>query len=133
MLPLCLDQGVGVLAYNPLAGGLLTSKHHRDEPPAENTRFAVAGKLYRERYWNDANFAAVERLQAFFEARGKALTHVSIAWVLRQPAITSAILGATSAAQLSDSLKAVDTEIDEEEMQQLNDVWYELPKAAPRS
>src|SRR5437588_5185863 len=52
MLPLCLDEGVGVIAYNPLAGGLLTGKHHRDEPPAENTRFAVAGKLYRERYWN---------------------------------------------------------------------------------
>jgi aryl-alcohol dehydrogenase-like predicted oxidoreductase len=133
LLPLCLDQGVGVIAYNPLAGGLLTGKHHRDEPPAENTRFAVAGKIYRERYWNDANFAVVGRLQAFFEARGKALTHVAIAWILRQPAITSAILGATSAAQLSDSLKAVDTEIDEEEMQQLNEVWYDLPRIAPRS
>jgi aryl-alcohol dehydrogenase-like predicted oxidoreductase len=132
MLPLCLDQGVGVIAYNPLAGGLLTGKHHRDEPPAENTRFAVAGKLYRERYWNDANFAAVERLKEFFEARGKALTHVSVAWVLRQPAITSAILGATSAAQLSDSLKAVDIELDDEEIQQLNGVWYDLPKATPR-
>ncbi|MEN3334776.1 MAG: hypothetical protein V7641_4141 [Blastocatellia bacterium] len=128
MLPLCLDQGVGVMAYNPLAGGLLTGKHHRDEPPAENTRFAVAGKLYRERYWNDANFAAVERLLAFFAARGKSLTQVSVAWILQQPAITSAILGATSAAQLSDSLKAVDTHLDDEEMQQLNSAWYELPR-----
>jgi aryl-alcohol dehydrogenase-like predicted oxidoreductase len=131
-LPLCLDQGVGVIVYNPLAGGLLTGKHHRDQPPAANTRFAVAGRLYRERYWNDANFAAVERLQAFFAARGKALTHVAIAWVLRQPAVTSAILGATSAAQLSDSLKAVDTAIEDDEMQELNSVWYELPKASPR-
>ena len=97
-LPLCLDQGVGVLAYNPLAGGLLTGKHHRDEPPAENTRFAVASKVYRERYWNDANFAAVDRLKDYFVGRGKTLTHVAIAWVLRQPGITSAILGATSAA-----------------------------------
>lgn len=128
LLPLSLDQGVGVIVYNPLAGGLLTGKHHRDEPPAENTRFAVAGKLYRERYWNDANFAAVERLKEFFAARGKALTHVAIAWVLRQPAITSAILGATSAAQLSDSLKAVDMELDDEEIQQLNGVWYDLPR-----
>jgi len=132
MLPLCLDQGVGVIAYNPLAGGLLTGKHQRDQPPAENTRFAIAGKPYRERYWNDANFAAVERLKEFFAARGKALTHVAIAWILRQPAVTSAILGATSAAQLNDSLKAVDTAIDDEEMAQLNRVWYDLPKARPR-
>ena len=128
LLPLCLDQGVGVIAYNPLAGGLLTGKHHRDRPPAENTRFAVAGKVYRKRYWNDANFAAVEHLQAFFAARGKALTHAAIAWVLRQPALTSAIVGATSAAQLSDSLKGVETELDDEEMQQLNEVWPSLPR-----
>jgi len=128
LLPLCQDQGVGVIAYNPLAGGLLTGKHHRDQPPADNTRFAVAGPLYRGRYWNDANFAAVGRLQEFFAPRGKALTHAAIAWLLRQPAITSAILGATSAAQLRDSLKAIDTELDQEEMQQLNDVWHGLPR-----
>jgi 1-deoxyxylulose-5-phosphate synthase len=132
MLPLCLNQGVGVMAYNPLAGGLLTGKHRREQPPAENTRFAVAGKLYRERYWNDANFTAVEGLKEFFAGRGKVLTHVAIAWVLRQPAITSAILGATSAAQLNDSLKAVDTALDDEEMAELNGVWYDLPKAVPK-
>jgi aryl-alcohol dehydrogenase-like predicted oxidoreductase len=128
MLPLCLDQGVGVIVYNPLAGGLLTGKHHRDQPPAANTRFAVAGPMYRARYWNDANFEAVGRLKEFFAARGKSLTHVAVAWVLRQPAITSAIVGATSAAQLNDSLQAVDTQLDDEEMQQLNDVWYDLPR-----
>src|SRR5438067_11257390 len=85
LLPLCVDQGVGLIVYNPLAGGLLTGKHHRGEPPAENTRFAVAGRVYRERYWNEANFAAVERLEEFFAPRGKRLTHAAVAWVLRQP------------------------------------------------
>ncbi|HJQ22637.1 MAG TPA: aldo/keto reductase [Blastocatellia bacterium] len=133
LLPLCIDQGVGMMVYNPLAGGLLTGKHHRGSPPAENTRFAVAGRMYRERYWNDANFAAVERLQAFFAPRGKRLTHAALAWVLRQPGITSAIVGATSAAQLRDSLAAVTTELNDEEMEQLSDVWYDLPKPAPPS
>ncbi|HEY9232987.1 MAG TPA: aldo/keto reductase, partial [Blastocatellia bacterium] len=128
LLPLCVDQGVGLIVYNPLAGGLLTGKHHRGEPPAENTRFAVAGRIYRERYWNEANFAAVERLQEFFVPRGKRLTHAAIAWVLRQPGITSAIVGATSAEQLRDSLEAVTTTLDDEEMAQLNDVWYDLPR-----
>ena len=128
LLPLCLDQGVGVIVYNPLAGGFLTGKHRSDAPPAANTRFAVAGKLYLDRYWNDASFAAVERLKEFFSKRGKSLTHVAIAWVLRQPGITSAIVGATSAAQLRDSLGAVDIALEGEEADILNQVWYDLPK-----
>jgi 1-deoxyxylulose-5-phosphate synthase len=128
LLPLCLDQGVGVMAYNPLAGGFLTGKYHQDQQPPADTRFAVAGKPYRARYWNDASFAAVEDLKSFFDARGKSLTHASIAWILRQPAVTSAIIGATSAAQLSDSLKAVETQLDDEEMEKLNGVWATLPR-----
>ena len=117
LLPLCLDQGVGVIVYNPLAGGFLTGKHPRNAPPADNTRFAVAGKLYLDRYWNDASFDAVERLRAFFEARGKSLTHVAIAWVLKQRAVTSAIVGATSAEQLRDTLGGINLELDSGEME----------------
>jgi len=128
LLPLCLDQGVGVIVYNPLAGGFLTGKHRRDAPPAENTRFAVAGKLYRDRYWNEAAFDVVERLKSFFDARDKSLTHVAIAWAHKQPAVTSAIVGATSAAQLSDSLGGVDLELDEEELEACDNAWFDLPR-----
>lgn len=128
LLPLCLDQGVGVIVYNPLAGGFLTGKHRRDAPPAENTRFAVAGKLYRDRYWNEAAFDVVERLKSFFDARDKSLTHVAIAWALKQPAVTSAIVGATSAAQLRDSLGGVDLELDEEELEACDNAWFDLPR-----
>jgi len=129
LLPLCLDEGVGVIVYNPLAGGLLTGKHRRSEPPADNTRFAVAGRFYQDRYWNEASFDAVERLKAVFNARGKSRTHVSVAWVLRQQAVTSAIVGATSPDQLSDSLRAVELDLDEEEMEQLDSVWFDIPRA----
>ena len=128
LFPLCLDQGIGVIVYNPLAGGLLTGKHKRSAPPADNTRFAVAGKLYIDRYWNEASFDAVERLKSFFEARGKSLTHVSIGWALKHKAVTSAIIGATSAEQLRDSLHGVELELDEEEMEQLNNVWFDIPR-----
>jgi 1-deoxyxylulose-5-phosphate synthase len=129
LFPLCEDQGVGVIIYNPLAGGFLTAKHRRDAPPADNTRFAVAGKLYLDRYWNDSSFEAVERLRILFEARGKSLTHVALAWVLKQPPVTSAIVGATTAAQLRDTLGGVDLQLDEEEMEQCNTIWFELPRA----
>jgi aryl-alcohol dehydrogenase-like predicted oxidoreductase len=129
LLPLCEDQGVGVIVYNPLAGGFLTAKHRRDLPPADNTRFAVAGKLYLDRYWNDSSFEAVERLRAFFEARGKSLTHVALAWVLKQRPVTSAIVGATSAEQLRNTLGGVDLQLDAEEMEQCGNIWFDLPRA----
>ena len=128
LLPLCSDQGVGVIVYNPLAGGFLTGKHKIDAPPADNTRFAVAGKLYTDRYWNQASFESVEKLKAFFHPRGKSLVHVAIAWVLSQNVVTSAIVGATSAAQLNDSLSGYEMNLDEEEKGACDDLWFELPR-----
>jgi len=129
LFPLCQDQGIGVIVYNPLAGGFLTAKHRSGAPPKDNTRFAVAGKLYLDRYWNEACFEAVTRLGAFFDARHKSLTHVSLAWVLTQPAVTSAIVGATSPEQLRDTLGGVVLELDEQELAKCDDIWYELPRA----
>jgi aryl-alcohol dehydrogenase-like predicted oxidoreductase len=129
LVPLCLDRSVGILAYNPLAGGLLTGKHNRGEPPAENTRFAVGGQLYHDRYWNDACFSAIERLKRFFGPRNKSLTQVAIAWTLKRPGLTSAIIGATSAEQLRDSLAGVALELDGEEVEECDRVWYELPRS----
>jgi aryl-alcohol dehydrogenase-like predicted oxidoreductase len=128
LFPLCLDQGVGVIVYNPLAGGFLTGKHRAGAPPAENTRFAVAGGLYMDRDWNVASFNVVERLREFFAGRGKSLTHAAIAWVLREPAVTSAIVGATSADQLRDSLGGVDLQLDQQESDECDRIWYELPR-----
>ena len=128
LLPLCSDQGVGVIVYNPLAGGFLTGKHKIDAPPADNTRFAVAGKLYTDRYWNQASFESVEKLKAFFHPRGKSLVHVAIAWVLSQNVVTSAIVGATSAAQLNGSLSGYEMNLDEEEKGACDDLWFELPR-----
>jgi len=130
LLPYCQQEGVGVIAFNPLAGGFLTGKHKREAPPEAGGRFTLgaAGERYRQRYWQEAQFDAVDRLKAFFEPRGKSLTQVSVAWVLAQPAITSAIVGATSVAQLDGSLPAVDLTLDADEMQFLDAIWYDLPR-----
>jgi len=130
LLPYCQQEGVGVIAFNPLAGGFLTGKHKREAPPEAGGRFTLgaAGERYRQRYWQEAQFDAVDRLKAFFEPRSKSLTQVAVAWVLAQPAITSAIVGATSVAQLDGSLPAVDLTLDADEMQFLDAIWYDLPR-----
>jgi 1-deoxyxylulose-5-phosphate synthase len=101
LLPLCAEEGLAVLAYNALAGGMLTGKHRRSGS-ASGTRFGSGGAaaLYRERYWHDEAFDAVTRLAAVADGAGLTLPALAVAWLLSRPAVTSVILGATHPAQL---------------------------------
>ena len=131
LLPLCRDQRLGVLVYNPLAGGLLSGKYRSPEsPPPSGTRFTLGktGDLYRERYWHQAQFEAVEQLRQFFGPRNRSLVQVAVAWVLAQPGITSAIVGASRPEQLDESLGATDLTLDAEELEACNLAWYSLPR-----
>jgi aryl-alcohol dehydrogenase-like predicted oxidoreductase len=132
LLPLCRDQGLGVIAYNPLAGGFLSGKYRTGEAPPAGTRFTLGktGDLYRERYWQHAQFEAVEHLRRSLQPRGRSLVQVAIAWVLAQPGITSAIVGASRPEQLEDSLAAADLTLDAEESEACNLAWYSLPRLA---
>ena len=131
ILPLCRDQGLGVLAYNPLSGGFLTGKYDRGHAPESDSRFGLVpgpSSLYRERYWKPGNFNAVDRMKHFFTPRGKELIHAALAWVLSQPGITSAILGASQPEQLKHGLAEVGLELDEEEREFCDGLWFSLPK-----
>src|SRR5262249_34458018 len=130
LLPLCLDQGIGVIAYNPLAGGFLSGKYKGGEPPPAGTRFTLGktGDLYRERYWEQSQFEAVEHLKKFFQPRGRSLVQVAVAWVLAQPGITSAIIGASKPEQLDDSIAAVELSLSKEEQEVCNLAWFSLPR-----
>ncbi len=130
LLPLCRDQGIGVIAYNPLAGGFLTGKYRSLESPPPGTRFTLGktGELYRQRYWQQAQLEAVQRLQQFFQPRGKALVTVAVAWVLAQPGVTAAIVGASKPEQLAESLAAAGATLDTEEREACNLAWYTLPR-----
>jgi aryl-alcohol dehydrogenase-like predicted oxidoreductase len=132
LLPLCRDQRLGVLAYNPLAGGFLTGKYQTLEAPPPGTRFTLGktGDLYRQRYWQQAQLEAVTQLRRFFEPRRKPLVQVAIAWVLGQPGVTCAIVGASRPEQLDESLPAVNLTLDAEELEACNLAWYSLPRPA---
>lgn len=130
LIPLCQAHGVGVIVYNPLAGGMLTARYQRGQEVETGTRFALehAGELYRRRYWKEAVFEEVERLAQFFQQRGKSLTHAALAWTLAQPGITCAIVGASRPEQLQDSLQGVGLTLDEEELSACDAPWYNLPR-----
>jgi 1-deoxyxylulose-5-phosphate synthase len=132
LLPLCRSHGVGIIAYNPIAGGFLSGKYKPDTPPPSDTRFGILSgwtrNIYHGRYWHEAQFETVSHLQDFFTKRNRSLVQAAIAWVLAQPGITSAIVGASSAAQLRESLPATEVTLEQEEMEACNDVWFVLPR-----
>jgi aryl-alcohol dehydrogenase (NADP+) len=108
LLPLCEEEGIAVIPYNPLAGGLLTGKHNRAAPPEQGTRFTVgrAGAMYQTRYWHEREFDTVEDLRSIAKESGMSLATLAVRWVLSNGAITAPIIGASRPDQLADSLAA---------------------------
>jgi len=113
LLPLCREEGLAVMPYNPLAGGMLTGKHKRGAPP-EGSRFTLgnAAKNYTERYWKEREFETVDRFVALAKAAGLAPATLAMAWVLSNPVVTAPIVGASRADQLAASVAALEVRLD---------------------
>lgn len=114
LFPLAAEEGIGVIPYNPLAGGFLTGKHRPETGPTPGNRFTLgttAGR-YQERYWHERQFATVAKLQALASEAGLPLVTLAIAWVMANPVITAPLLGASRPEQLDDALKAAAVNLD---------------------
>jgi len=116
LLPLCREEGIGVIPYNPIAGGLLSGKHNRDSGPEEGSRFTLgtAAERYQDRYWHEAMFETVEQLRPIANDAGMALPEMAVAWVLANPAVTAPIIGASRPEQLEDTLRAAEAPMNAE-------------------
>jgi len=113
LLPFCREEGLAVIPYNPLAGGLLTGKHKRGAPPT-GTRFTLgaAAKTYTERYWKEREFATVDAFVGLAGEAGLEPATLAVAWVLAHPAVTSPLVGASRPEQLKASVAALDVKLD---------------------
>jgi aryl-alcohol dehydrogenase-like predicted oxidoreductase len=135
MLPFCLEDGVGVIPYNPIAGGLLSGKHTRGGEPAEGGRFALgnAAQTYQDRYWHDREFATVEQIGELAGEAGIDMVSLAVAWVLANPAVTAPIVGASRPEQLDASLAALEAPLDPELKSRLDELTHEYRMGdAPR-
>jgi aryl-alcohol dehydrogenase-like predicted oxidoreductase len=110
LLPLCAEEGVAVIPYNPLAGGLLTGKHDNKAPPPEGSRFQLgtAGSRYQQRYWHGQQFETIEALRKVANEAAMSMATMAMRWVLSNPAITAPIIGASRPEQLADTLAAAE-------------------------
>jgi 1-deoxyxylulose-5-phosphate synthase len=122
LLPLCLEEGVGVIPYNPLAGGLLSGKHRKDGGPTPGTRFTLgnAARRYQDRYWHERQFETVEALRPLAAEAGISLARMAVGWVLAHPAVTAPIIGASRPEQLDDVLPVAEKGIDAELKERLD-------------
>lgn len=128
LLPLSNEEQLAVIPYNPLAGGLLTGKHRHDAAPTEGRFTATVGKageMYVQRYWHEREFQTIEKLKGIAAQTGESLTKTSLAWVLANPLVTSAIIGASRPDQLTETLAAVDLTLDADLRATLDDATAE--------
>ncbi len=126
MVPFLTEYKMGLTVYNPIAAGLLTGKHIH-EKPEENTRFAL-NYGYELRYFNEKNRAAVERLSEIAEENGMSLLELSLQWLLNQPVVDSAIIGASKFDHVVQnlSLAAEKKTLSDETLQKCDEVWASL-------
>jgi aryl-alcohol dehydrogenase-like predicted oxidoreductase len=117
MLPYCLDQGVGVIPWSPLARGRLTRDWEATTDRSANDQFG--GQLYRQTEENDRK--VVEAVAAVAEQRGVPRAQVALAWVLHQPAVTAPIVGVTKDHHVSDAVAAAGLELSDEELTRLGE------------
>ncbi|WP_312417380.1 aldo/keto reductase [Shinella sp.] len=129
LVPVSIDQGLGILVWSPLAGGLLSGKHSRDQGAPEGTR-QFAG--WTEPPIRDENrlWSIVETLVAIAGERGVSAAQVALAWLLGRKGVTSVIIGGRTEAQFRDNLAAAELKLSDEERSRLDQVsqpWLQYP------
>jgi len=134
LVPMCLSEGIGIIPYNPLAGGMLTGRYHTGQEVEANSRFTLsgvlkAGDLYQERYWQAPIFSAIEKYRIWCADRGYDMATAAIRWVMQQPGISSVIIGASRPEQLDATLAAAAMPVlDNEDIKFLDQLWFSLPR-----
>ena len=117
MIPLCVDQGVGVIPWSPLARGFLTGTRSRDG--AAQTLRAGSDPLADRFYGDDADFDVVDAVRSVASERGVPPAQIALAWLLAKPAVTAPIVGATRIGHLDDAVAALDVNLTDDEIARL--------------
>jgi aryl-alcohol dehydrogenase-like predicted oxidoreductase len=122
LLPLCRSEGIGVICWSPLAGGWLTGKYRRGQPPAPGSRVGRADRWddLPEQRESERTWSIMDALIEISESLGKTPAQIALNWLLQQPGVTAPILGARTPAQLEDNLGSVGWALSVDEMTKLN-------------
>ncbi len=116
LLPMAQTYGIATIPWSPLAGGLLTGKYNRDQPPPPDSRFGELEQApHLQRRWQERVFDVTEGLEPLAAAKGCSMSQLALAWCMQQPGVTSPIIGPRTMDQLVDNLGALDVRIGDDD------------------
>jgi 1-deoxyxylulose-5-phosphate synthase len=125
MIPLCVDQGIGVIPWSPLARGFLAG--NRNPQDRGETLRSKTDAFAHDLYYRDSDFAIVDRVTEIARKRGVSNAQIALAWMLSKPEITAPIIGASKPHHLDDALAALDVPLDAEEIKSLEEPYEPHP------
>jgi 1-deoxyxylulose-5-phosphate synthase len=125
MIPLCIDQGVGLIPWSPMARGFFAGNRKR-EGGGETTR-ANSDPFANGLYFRDEDFEVADRAQAVAKERGVTGSQIALAWILSKPHVTAPIIGATKIEHLDQAIAALDIQLSEAEIKELEEPYKPHP------
>ena len=132
VFPACLEQGIGNVVFSPLAHGMLTGKYKPGQDAPSGTRAADedTNSVIKSLYWTEQNKLKAQEFAGIAEDLGTTAAALAVAWCLRNPAVTSAIIGATKVEQIEENANAADLDIPDEVAERL-EALFPAPEAIP--
>jgi aryl-alcohol dehydrogenase-like predicted oxidoreductase len=121
MMPLCREEGIGVIPWSPLARGFLAGNRSATERDA--TSRAKTDTIAHQLYYAESDFRIVDRVVEVAGRRGVSPAQIALAWVLRQPGVTAPIVGASKMEQLEQAIAALDIALTDDECRQLEELY----------
>lgn len=125
MIPLCLDEGVGLIPWSPLARGFLVGNRTPDK--SGDTARSKSDAFAHSMYYQDHDYAIVDRVASLAKQRGCSSAQIAIAWLLHKPGIVSPIIGATKMSHLEEAVRAVGIKLSVQEIQYLEELYQPHP------
>ena len=122
VIPLCEREGIGQVVFSPLAQGVLTGKYKPGQQPEQGTRAAdPESNMFMQRFMTDETLGAVQQLQGIAREGGYSLSQLGLAWTLRQPDVSSAIIGASRPQQVEENAKAADITLSDDVLRRIDE------------
>jgi aryl-alcohol dehydrogenase (NADP+) len=125
MIPLCLNEGIGLLPWSPLARGFLTGNRNRDK--GGDTLRAKSDEYAHMMYYQESDFKIVDRVVELANRKGKTPAQIALAWILHKPGVAAPIVGASKIKQLEESVDALEIELTPQEISVLEELYQPHP------
>lgn len=127
VIPICEREGIGQIVFSPLAQGVLTGKYQPGQQPQQGTRAANSQlNMFMSDLMSDKTLAAVQNLQKLAQQGGYTLSQLALAWVLRQPNVSSAIIGASRPEQVEENVKASEITLSQDMLQGIDEILSDV-------